>query len=120
MAQRGVGLVYGLAQILVVKFYQYVVEPAKHNSWPVRFFANLACGPFRQPLLEFYATSGDFSRRLTDIRANSKFSSPFATPDDYFSVRCPAPSLPSTSKNLISFDLILSHPLRLLWLPFGG
>ena len=38
-------------------------------------------------LLEFYAASGDFTRRLTSVKANAKFSSPFAGPDDYFSVR---------------------------------
>ena len=38
-------------------------------------------------LLEFYAASGDFTRRLTSIRANAKFSAPDAGPEDYFSVR---------------------------------
>lgn len=38
-------------------------------------------------LLEFYAASGDFTRRLTSIKANSKFSSPAAGPDDLYSVR---------------------------------
>ena len=37
-------------------------------------------------LLEFLATSGDFTRRLTGIEANSKFSTPFAGPEEYFSV----------------------------------
>ena len=37
-------------------------------------------------LLEFYATSGDFTRRLTSIRANAKFSSPLSGPEDLFSV----------------------------------
>ena len=40
----------------------------------------------RELLLEFFAASGDFTRRLTDVEANSKFSSPFAGPEDYFSV----------------------------------
>lgn len=38
-------------------------------------------------LLEFYAASGDFTRRLTSVKANSKFSAPDAGPEDYFSVR---------------------------------
>ena len=38
-------------------------------------------------LLEFYAASGDFTRRLTSVKANAKFSSPSAGPDDYFSVQ---------------------------------
>ena len=37
-------------------------------------------------LLEFLATSGDFTRRLTGIEANSKFSTPYAGPEEYFSV----------------------------------
>jgi len=37
-------------------------------------------------LLEFYAASGDFTRRLTSVKANAKFSSPTAGPDDMFSV----------------------------------
>jgi hypothetical protein len=40
----------------------------------------------RQNMLEFYAASGDFTRRLTSIKANSKFSSPLAGPEDYYSV----------------------------------
>lgn len=43
----------------------------------------------RQLLLEFFAASGDFTRRLTSVKANSKFSSPFAGPEDYFSVSPP-------------------------------
>lgn len=42
----------------------------------------------RDMLLEFYAASGDFTRRLTSIKANSKFAFPEAGPEDYFSVRC--------------------------------
>lgn len=38
-------------------------------------------------LLEFYAASGDFTRRLTSVKANGKFSHPDAGPDDYYSVR---------------------------------
>lgn len=45
----------------------------------------------RMIILEFLATSGDFTRRLTAIEANSKFSSPFAGPEDYFSVSHQSP-----------------------------
>lgn len=45
--QRLVGLFVGLFQALVLKFYQYVVDPAPGDSWPARFFAYLATGPFR-------------------------------------------------------------------------
>lgn len=44
------------------------------------------CARCRQMLLEFYAASGDFTRRLTSIRANAKFSAPDAGPEDYYSV----------------------------------
>ena len=37
-------------------------------------------------MLEFFATSGDFTRRLTSVRANPKFSSPLAGPEDFYSV----------------------------------
>lgn len=40
----------------------------------------------REMLLEFYAASGDFTRRLTSVKANSKFSHPTAGPDDMYSV----------------------------------
>lgn len=46
----------------------------------------------REMLLEFYAASGDFTRRLTSVKANSKFSSPQAGPDDLYSV-CPSSAL---------------------------
>ena len=37
-------------------------------------------------MLEFFATSGDFTRRLTSIKANRKFSSPLSGPEDFYSV----------------------------------
>lgn len=49
-------------------------------------FRYFATGPLKQMMLEFYAASGDFTRRLTSVRANSKFSAPFAGPEDYFTV----------------------------------
>ncbi|CAL8470414.1 g9956 [Coccomyxa elongata] len=79
------GLAFGLLELLFVKFYQYIVDPAPADSWPFRLFLWLATGPFKQSMLEFYATSGDFTRRLTSIKANSKFSSPLAGPEDYYS-----------------------------------
>ena len=41
----------------------------------------------RSNLLEFYASSGDFTRRLTSVKANGKFSSPSAGAQDYWTVR---------------------------------
>ena len=37
-------------------------------------------------MMEFFATSGDFTRRLTCVKANPKFPSPLAGPEDYYSV----------------------------------
>lgn len=53
---------------------------------PVRAFTYLTNGPLKGQMLQFYAVSTSFTRRLTDIRANSKFSSPDATADDVSSV----------------------------------
>lgn len=49
----------------------------------------------RSQLLEFYASSGDFTRRLTSVKANGKFSSPSAGAQDYWTVSplCPPPML---------------------------
>jgi hypothetical protein len=54
---------------------------------PVRAFRYLTTGPLRQQMLSFYAVSTAFTRRLTDVRANSKFWSPEGTPEDISLVR---------------------------------
>jgi hypothetical protein len=43
-------------------------------------------------MLQFFADSTNFTRRLTDVRANAKFSSPYATPEDVSSVSTPPPA----------------------------
>jgi len=83
--QRAAGLAMGALEVSLLKFYQWVVDTAPAESWPVRLFTYLATGPFREMLLEFYAASGDFTRRLTSVKANGKFSHPDAGPDDYYS-----------------------------------
>eukprot|EP00887_Chlorella_sp_A99_P005608 scaffold1.g5608.t1 len=80
-------MVVGAFQALVVLFYQWVVDPADYGTWPVRLFAYLANGPLRGPMLQFFADSTNFTRRLTDVRANAKFSSPYATAEDVGSGR---------------------------------
>ena len=45
--QRVVGLFAGLFKAVVLKFYQYVVDPAPADSWPALLFSRLATGPFR-------------------------------------------------------------------------
>ena len=83
--QRAVGASLGGAEAAGAKLYAAVVEPAPADSWQVRAFAAAARGPLRPVLLEFYAAASDFTRRLTDVRANAKFSRPGATPEDYWS-----------------------------------
>ena len=39
-------------------------------------------GPLRGAMLGFYAAASDFTRRLTSVRANAKFSSPEAGADE--------------------------------------
>ena len=58
-----------------------------HDVQSNRLQLQVMTGIHREMLLEFYAASGDFTRRLTSIKANSKFSSPAAGPDDLYSVR---------------------------------
>jgi hypothetical protein len=85
--QYVVGLIVGAFQALVVLFYQWVVDPAEHGTWPVRFFTYMATGPLKGAMLQFFADSTNFTRRLTDVRANAKFSSPYATAEDIASGR---------------------------------
>lgn len=85
--QYAVGLVFGAFQALVVLFYQWVVDPAEHGTWPVNLFTYLTTGPLKGSMLQFFADSTNFTRRLTDIRANAKFSSPYATAEDISSGR---------------------------------
>ncbi|KAL4431159.1 hypothetical protein ABPG75_006415 [Micractinium tetrahymenae] len=85
--QYVVGLIVGAFQAVMVLFYQWVVDPAEHGTWPVRFFTFLTTGPLKGAMLQFFADSTNFTRRLTDIRANAKFSSPYATAEDATSGR---------------------------------
>jgi raffinose synthase len=79
-------------QVLFLLFYQSIVDPAGPNSWPVVFFRFLANGPMKGPLLSFFKSSGDFTKRLISVKANGKFSRPdadssqrawFAEPEDF-------------------------------------
>jgi len=49
VTQRFVGLITGLVEASLVSFYQYVVDPAPPDSWPVRLFERLATGPIKYP-----------------------------------------------------------------------
>ena len=83
--QRAVGAALGAAEAAAARAYLAIVDQAPASSWRVRAFQALATGPLRPFMLEFYAASGDFTRRLTSVRANSKFSAPHARADDYWS-----------------------------------
>ncbi len=65
-------------------------------------------------MLEFYATSGDFTRRLTSIKANSKFSSPLAGPEEYYSVRFPAAVIQHTQSMFLPILAVSRHDFTLL------
>eukprot|EP00798_Chlamydomonas_sp_ICE-L_P012937 gene12937-5975_t len=71
----------GLQAYAAILLYQKVVEPAGPNSWAVWFFTKAAEGPIRDFLVDFYSTSSDFTRRLSSVKANSKFSTPEAGPE---------------------------------------
>lgn len=38
----------GALEVSLLKFYQWVVDTAPAESWPVRLFTYLATGPFRR------------------------------------------------------------------------
>ena len=44
---RLIGLLFGVAEGTILKFYQYVVDPAPPDSWPNKLFVRLAKGPLR-------------------------------------------------------------------------
>ncbi|GIM11600.1 hypothetical protein Vretimale_15098 [Volvox reticuliferus] len=80
-SQKVAGWLMGIATAGFLIFYQWVVEPAPPNSLAVKAFAAAAKGILRPAMLSFYATASDFTRRLTSVRANGKFSHPDAGPD---------------------------------------
>ena len=85
VVQYVTGLIMGAFQAVFIIFYQWVVDPAADDTWPVKFFTYLVTGPLRNPMLQFYADQTNFTRRLVDVRANSKFHSPDATPESVHS-----------------------------------
>lgn len=73
-------------QGLIVFWYTYFVDVAPPHSWQIRLFSYLANGPGRNAMLQLFADSGNFSRRLLSIKANGKFSAPDASPEMFFKV----------------------------------
>lgn len=51
LTQRLVGGLIGLVEAALLKFYQYVVDPADPDTWPIHFFTWAATGPIRYPLV---------------------------------------------------------------------
>ena len=55
-------------------------------GWGWAVVGRLAAGPLRAPILRLYASAGDHSRRLTSVKANAKFASLGAGPDEPWEV----------------------------------
>ena len=55
-------------------------------AWALRGVSALATGPLRHTILKMYSEAGDHSRRLTSVKANAKFSSVQAGPDEPWQV----------------------------------
>jgi raffinose synthase len=69
----------GSLQVIFLFVYQFIVDPAGPNTWPVYGFRWLARGPFKSGMLGFFKVSGDFTKRIISVKANGKFSRPNAT-----------------------------------------
>ena len=54
--------------------------------WAWVLVGRLTAGPLRKPILRLYASAGDHSRRLTSVKANAKFASLSAGPDEPWEV----------------------------------
>jgi len=87
MIQRVVGSCVGVMMSACLLAYDWLVDKAPPGSMSVKVFTYLANGPMRRPMLNFYAMAGDFSRRLTSVKANGKFSHPSATEDKSWKLR---------------------------------
>lgn len=70
-----------IAYSRLVLLLQLLVENAPQDSWRIKYFTQLAKGPLRETLLNYYALTSDHTQRLQGVRANGKFSSTAATPD---------------------------------------
>ena len=55
-------------------------------AWALRGVSALATGPLKHTILKMYSEAGDHSRRLTSVKANAKFSSVQAGPDEPWQV----------------------------------
>ena len=63
------------------------MEATPANHWRMRLFTSLATSRLmRAPLLKFYASVSDHTRRLVSVRANAKFGSADAGPDHSLNV----------------------------------
>lgn len=81
-AQKVAGALVGLGTATFLLLYQWVVEPAPYHSLRTRAFIALTQGILRGAMLSFYASASDFTRRLTSVSANGKFSRLDAGPEE--------------------------------------
>ncbi|KAG7669440.1 hypothetical protein Ndes2526B_g05771 [Nannochloris sp. 'desiccata'] len=58
------------------------LEGSHSDSTAIEVFTAMATGPFRTPLLRFYAAASSHSRRLLSVKANGKFSHIDSTSED--------------------------------------
>ena len=56
-------------------------------AWALRGVSDLAMGPLKQTILKMYSEAGDHSRRVSSVKANAKFSSVEAGPDEPWQVQ---------------------------------
>lgn len=81
-AQKAAGALVGLGTAAFLLFYQWVIEPAAPNSLRVKAWARLTNSLLRGAMLTFFASASDFTRRLTSVEANAKFSRLDAGPEE--------------------------------------
>lgn len=105
-ALRGAGALLARGEASLLRLCKAAVEGAPAGSWRLRLLGALATGPFRGSVLRFYASASDHTRRLTSVRANSKFLSPSSGPDSALNVR-PAP--PAAACMLVLWAFGLEH-----------
>lgn len=55
-------------------------------AWALKGISALASGPMKHTILKMYSEAGDHSRRLSSVKANAKFSSVQAGPDEPWQV----------------------------------
>ncbi|KIY92808.1 hypothetical protein MNEG_15155, partial [Monoraphidium neglectum] len=81
-AQKLAGAFMGLGTAAFLLLYQWVIEPAPYHSMRTHAWVRLTQGVLRGAMLGFYSSASDFTRRLTSVAANGKFSRLDAGPEE--------------------------------------